>query len=515
MEFIKGISWRPYQIECFGAIHKGLKEGIDKQLVVQATGLGKRIQAVYLSTKFNKTLFLAHNEELIMQAFDDFEEAHGFGNVGIIKGPRFEVGKKIVIASPATLHNRLDKIDHKCFDLVIIDEAHHYLAKTFVKCVNHFKPRLRVGLTATPYRLDGLQLSNIATKIIHEYNIDEGIRDGYLAPLDAVKIPTHIDLKGVKKQGGDLNMKDLSAKVDIPARNALVAEKYLQHAKGRQAIVFATTVEHCKNLKFHFDMRNISCEILVGDTSVTPDRDGVVSRFKSGKTQALININIATEGFDYNDVGAVLLARPTMSLALYMQMVGRGTRLKTEDYIATFNTNSCKVIDFVDNTGNHNLINAWELDRKLPAKDKVFLTEETREKLLEAERIRQEREIKTRVDREVSVDLLKLPEYKVWDSPRMQEEATDKQIDFLRKLGVYEEGVLYTKQMASEAISNQPASGWQKRQLREWGYDPEGATIGHFGKVKNRIENGPDKFKADENEVIKKIKSIAGTNLPF
>lgn len=485
-----GRTFRDYQLDCFQSIYSEMKAGISKQLAVQATGLGKRLQAVYISTKFKKSIFLAHREELIEQAYDDFVLAHGIMNVGIIKGNRFEIDKPIIVASPQTLHNRLNKIDNKHFDLVQYDEAHHYLAKTYVKCVQYFEPKLLVGWTATPYRLDNLSLSNLADKIVFDYGIDKGIINKYLAPLDAIKVETHISLNGVHKRGGDFAQGELSNTVNVRARNALIVERYKKHANNRSAICFCVDRAHCRDMAEVFNEHGITCGILTSDDELTPDRKGLIKAFKSGLVKVLINIDIATEGFDYSDVGAVLMARPTQSLALYMQMIGRGTRIKSDRYIQEFGTNSCMILDFVDNSGNHNLINTWVLDKGKSAKEKTFVSDENRKKLFEAEEKRaREAMIKTRVEKEIRVDLLKLPDVKVWNSERMLDAATDKQIDFLKSLGIYEEGVEYTKQMASEAIMIQPANIKQKHMLRKWGYDPTNATLGQFQKIKAEIDS--------------------------
>ena len=414
-------------------------------------------------------------------------------NVGIVKGARKEFDKKIIVSSPQTLHNQLHKFKPDHFDCVIIDESHFYMAKTFMKCANYFDPKLLLGLTATPFRLDGLSLHCIFDKIVHEYPIDVAIKDGYLAPLNAIKIETHISLQGVRKTGGDFAPGELSNKVNIFSRNAMIVQRYLKHAKGKQAIAFCTGMKHCADLKEHFDNNGISCDILVSDKSLTPDRIETVRKFKAKETTVLINIDIATVGFDYEDVGVLLMARPTTSKGLYMQMIGRGTRLKSVSFEEFFKTKECIVLDFVDNTGNHTLINTFELDKGKKAKDKIFVNEEKREKLDAIERAR-EAEIKTKVDHETKIDLLKLPEVHAWNTARNADDATEPQIKFMQALGVWEEGVLYTKQMAAEAITNTPASYGQKAMLKKWGYDSTNATLGQFKAIQTKIKER-DKYK--------------------
>jgi superfamily II DNA or RNA helicase len=479
------IVFRPYQTDSFHAIKGAYHKGIKEQLVVQATGLGKRIQAIKMSTlkKFPRNLFLAHSEELISQAYADMCKAHSWTDVGIIKYPKFELDKKIIVASPQSLYNHLNKIPKNLFDLIQIDEAHRYMAPTWLDVVRHFEYDLRIGWTATPHRLDGLSLGNLFQDIVFEYNIDQGIRDKYLCELDAIQIKTQIELQGIKKTGGDFNQGQLEERVDTPARNTLIANKYKEYAHGRQAIAFCVSIVHAHRLATSFQMLGYRAEALSSETS-HEERLRIISEFKAGRIDILCNVMILTEGFDYSNVGCVIQARPTQSLTVFMQQIGRGTRLKTPDYVEKFGQN-CLILDIIDITGKHNVINTWELDRTKKAKDKTFVSEEKREKLLNAERERDVRiEVSSKEDKRVN--LIKLPKVTVSGSPKMLEPATEAQINYMIKLGVYIEGVEYTKALASEAISNSPASMWQVRWLKEQNYDvSEGVSVGQYQKAKN------------------------------
>lgn len=440
---------------------------------------GKRMGAVNVAGKFRNNLFLAHSEELIAQAVKDFEKHYGFMNVGVVKGPRFEVDKQIVIASPQTMINRLDRINPQHFDLVQIDEAHRYLSRTFCKVVNHFTPRLRIGWTATPYRLDGLSLSNLFDDIVFEYNIDKGISDGFLCELDGIRIKTEIDISKVHKQAGDFSIGELSSIVDTPARNQLIVESYKKYADGRQAAGFCVDIQHCINLKQEFIKHGITCDILVSDESISPDRPGIDRRFRNKEITVLLNVQILTEGYDYNDIGAVLMIRPTQSLTFYMQAIGRGTRLKSPEFRTRFGLNDCKILDFVDNSGKHNLINTWTLDQGKDTKAKTFLSTEKRDKLfeIEDERARRNAKIIGSVTKDSKINLLKLPLVKTYGGEWTKDYATEKQVEYLKKLGFWQEGVEYTKGMCSELITSAPAASWQIQKLAKWGYDVSGGNI--------------------------------------
>lgn len=477
------ILWRPYQVACKKAIKENYDEGVTQQLIVQATGTGKRLQAVDLSKHFPRTLFIAHREELIQQAQEEIEILHPF-QTGIIKGKRHEIHRKIVIASVQTLHNRLNSIDPEMFQYIVIDEGHHYVSPTYLKTARHFKPKLKTIWTATPKRLDGLSLSNIAEKIVFEYKIQDGIREGYLAPVSAYQIKTATNISKVKRTAGDFNLGELSVAVDTRERNNRIAEKYLEYAKDRQAIAFCVDIDHAYNLRDIFREKGVQCETVVSDEERCPNRAELVSEFKNNRIQVLTNVNILTEGFDYPDIGCILMARPTQSETLYVQCIGRATRLKSENFRERFKTDVAIVLDFVDNTGKHSLVNAYELEKDRPIEERVLLPPEYKKKLLE-EREKRIFKLRQSAGEDKAIDLLRLPDVKPWNSEKMLEPATEKQIKWLQDIGLWQEDAEYTKAQASELISSQKAASWQLIYLAKNGYDiSNGATLGQYQKVK-------------------------------
>lgn len=498
------IRWRPYQIECKRKIKKNYDNGINRQLIVQATGTGKRLEAVNLAKHFNRTLFKAHREELIMQAYEEIDQYWPM-NVGIIKGSRFEVDKKIVVASVQTITNRLDRIHPDTFDLIIVDEAHHYVSPSYLRAVRHFNPKLLTGWTATPKRLDGLSLSNIFDDIVFQYRIEDGIKDGWLCPLEAYQVRTQSDISTVKRTAGDFNLKQLSEKIDSELRNNLIASKYKEYAEGTQAIAFCVDINHAYNLARVFREHGINCETVVSDTERCSNRNELVSKFSRGEITVLTNVNILTEGFDYSDVGCILMARPTQSETLYIQSIGRGTRLKSEKFKQKNGTDKCVILDFVDNSGKLSLVNAYELEKGKPIEDRVFLPESHKKILLE-EREKRERRMKVLYGTDKKINLLRLPELRPWDSEKMRDPATEKQIKWIKDMGIWQEDVEYTKAMASELISGQPAREWQIRWLAEQRYDvSSGVSLGQYQKVKwMQDQRGKYKMEAQIKDSLKK-----------
>jgi superfamily II DNA or RNA helicase len=389
------------------------------------------------------------------------------------------------------------------FQLIIIDEIHHYCAKSYLKVVRHFTPKLLTGWTATPKRFDGLSLSNLVDKIVFEYNIQSGITDGFLSPIEAYQIKTQSDISRVKRTAGDFNQSQLSEAVDSELRNNLIVQKYKQYVPGRQAIAYCVDIDHAYNLRAEFRKNGINCETVVSDINRCPNRTELVKAFRKGEITVITNVEILTEGFDYNDIGSIIMARPTQSETLYVQCLGRGTRIKSPEFVAKNGSDVCVVLDFVDNTGKLSLINAYELEKNTPIADRMFLPKAYKEKLLFEEKKRRERRISLGIGADQKIDLLRLPEVKVWDSAKMLEPATEKQINWIKSAGIYADDIEYTKKQASELISNLNCHEWQLRYLAINGYDvTQGATIGQFQRVKNYIDN-KQKYAMDEKEKAK------------
>jgi superfamily II DNA or RNA helicase len=373
---------------------------------------------------------------------------------------------------------------------ILVHNCHHYAAKTYIQVARHWNPKLTTGWTATPKRLDGLSLSNLFEKMVFQYDIRAGITDGFLAPIEAYQIKTQSDISRVKKTAGDFNLHQLSEAVDSELRNNLIVQKYKQYTPGRQGIAYCVDMNHAYHLRDMFRENGIKCETVVSDTERCPNRSYLIDRFKGGDIEVLTNIEILTEGFDYPDVGVIMMARPTQSETLYTQCMGRSTRLKSAEFIMKYGTDKAIVLDFVDNTGKLSLVNAFELEKDVPVADRMFLPAEHKEKLLEEEKRRRERRIKLEAGKDRKVDVLQLPKVQVWNSEKMLEPATDKQLQWIRSAGIFEEGIEYTKLQASELISNLPCQEWQIRYLAIHGYDvSKGASIGQYQKVKSNIEN--------------------------
>lgn len=511
---------RDYQQEGYDAVFHNLQKGVKRQLMVYATGLGKTFTASQIMDRFQRTLWITHVEELINQSAISILRDRGFdltrhrnileflddaatwgmfasdedkairNEIGVIKQHRMDTDCKVAVASIQTLHRRLDKIDPAHYDLVIIDEAHLSGSTTFSKVIEHFKPTLLLGLTATPKRADGISLANHFDEIVIEKDIKFGIDNGYLVELDAIRIKTTINLDTVKTTGGDLNQGQLEKLLDTPQRNAYIADSFLKYTPHARALGFCIDVDHAIHMTKAFRDKGISADFVVADKERCPDRGDRLRKFRTGETQVLFNVMILTVGFDAPFVDCIIMCRPTKSLTLYLQAIGRGTRpfvdsslpFTSAERIAEIrasNKPKCTILDIVDVTNRHSLINSFTLDKGKSIADQVFITRAKKDEMLF--KLRQNRKLDFDRDSDEKVSLLALPKYSVTKSLKMLEPATEKQIEWLKREGVWQEGVEYTKRDCSELIMGFKAQGWQLSKLASWGYDVrDGATVGEF-----------------------------------
>lgn len=480
---------RLYQIEAENKIFERLNSGVKSQLLVLATGMGKTRVACNVVSKFKKVLFATHTQELCDQSAEALrqvisEEGSQYKTVGLVKAEAFDISKDITIASVQTLHRRLERIPADYFDCIVIDEAHLAMANSWQKFANYFTPKLLLGLTATPFRADGMSLGNLFDEIVFERDIKFGIDNGYLCEINAIRIKTDINLDSVRTTAGELNSKDLRI-IDTPERNQLIVDSYVKYASGRQAIVFCVDVEHCQNVYKTFLDNNISTTFVVGDEKICPDRKDRIKDFKSGKFLVINNVNVLVAGFDHPEASCCIMARPTKSLTSYLQAVGRITRLKKgfKDAI---------VLDIVDNTSRHQLINTWTLDRDKKIEDKVFVTKEKREILLE-QAAKKRAELSHTLNQDVKINLLELPKIKMTDSYRNRNPASEGQLKWLKDQGYNTDENTYTMGQASELISNLPATEAQLWVLKKNNYNiASGCTRGQASIVISKIKDAEE-----------------------
>jgi superfamily II DNA or RNA helicase len=351
------VELRPYQRECLEQLLRSYKAGKRRLLVSLPTGTGKTVVFAQFPSFFQvkkRMLVLAHREELLEQAAEKLRRANPGISVGVEQAQRRAGEAQVVVASVATLRGaRLQALDPEQFYLVVVDEAHHAVAATYRRILEHlgaFAPETRklvVGFTATPRRGDGGSLGEVFEEVTFARGLEPMIASGFLSPVVGWRVHTGLSLDGVKVQRGDFVEAQLARAVNLPARNRLVARAYAEHAPGRRAVVFAADVAHAQDLAVAFREQGVRSEAVWGAMG-REARLAALRRFRAGETPVLTNCNLLTEGFDEPEVACVILARPTQSLLLYTQMVGRGTRLAPgkADLV---------VVDVADNSRKHSL----------------------------------------------------------------------------------------------------------------------------------------------------------------
>lgn len=389
---------RPYQQKAIDSIVAHRAE-TNKQLASLATGTGKTIILTTLSrdhlvTYSKKVLVLAHTEELLVQAKEKFAMVAENLIVVIDQGTRRITEMEyrnahVIVASVQTLGrkdtDRIKIYNPKDFAGVIIDEAHHGVSATYVRILEYFglskhppekesefyeeylafkgsskndvewpngrndwnKDCLLLGVTATPFRSkQGETLKFVFDKLVFKYDLIDAIKDGWLANIHSLVAQTRTDLSNVTIKNGDFNQKELAETINTEGRNQFIVETYLDQVKKGGSIVFAVDLEHNKALKKAFQRSGVEADYVDG-TMPRSERQEILERFKTGNLPVLINVGVLTEGFDAPNIENVLLARPTKSMGLFLQMVGRGTRLSP-------GKDKCTIIDFVDNSSKHN-----------------------------------------------------------------------------------------------------------------------------------------------------------------
>lgn len=321
------VTLRPYQVEAVDRVRSVVRQGCRRVLLVCATGGGKTSIACDLVGRVlergRRALFVAHRRELITQAY---ERLRDFGlpesSVGVIMAndPRRRPGALAQVASIDTLRNRAKPRA----DLVVVDEAHRALAASYRDLQEHYSRAVHLGLTATPYRADGRGLGDAYDELVVVTSPRELIAQGYLVEPRVFTVPPSAlpDLSAVRTRGGDYDKRSLEGAVDQKALVGNLVEHWRRHADGVRTVVFATSVAHSKHINERFREAGVASEHLDG-TTPNDERDALLARLDSGETRVVASVGTLTEGWDQPSVKCAILARPTKSTGLYLQMAGR------------------------------------------------------------------------------------------------------------------------------------------------------------------------------------------------
>lgn len=366
-----GHTLRYYQDAAVRAI-MGKLEHDRSTMAVLATGLGKTQIFCDVATQWKgRVLILAHRSELVDQARSRLEIISG-ERVGMEQAEiRADPSNRLVVASVQTIgqEKRLRRWAKDHFSLIIFDECHHAIARTYRRPIDHFEDAKVLGVTATPDRSDEKALGQLFDSCAFSMDIEDGIDAGYLVPLRGQEVfLDEIDLSEVKTSAGDLNIGDLDEAM-VKAVEGIVTETLRLRPNGKGACFFpgVRSAEYACEV-FNKHVPGSAC-FLDGKTDPL-ERKSIVADFKRGRYQWLCNCQIATEGFDAPDVDTIVQGRPTKSRSFYAQTVGRGTRPLpglVDEYhgqamagwrktaIEQSAKPCCYILDFVGNAGKHSL----------------------------------------------------------------------------------------------------------------------------------------------------------------
>lgn len=319
------MSDRDYQIKAVASVDKEF-QGFNRVLGVSPTGSGKTWIFSMLTHRWQaageRTMIIAHREELIDQAIDKLRASRGILAAKEKAESWASLDAPVVVASIQTLNRRFERWPQNHFQKIIVDEAHHILAPMYQTPLTHFTAAKVFGTTATPDRGDKKNLGEYFEAIAFEIGLFDLINQGFLSRISLKSIPLHIDLSNVGQSQGDFDSGDLGAALEPYLDQIAVAIR--EQAGFRRVLAFlpliATSqkfVEACNKVGLRF-------EHIDGQS---PDRKEKLERFRNGDFDGLSNAMLLTEGYDDPGIDCVVVLRPTRSRPLYAQMVGRGTRM--------------------------------------------------------------------------------------------------------------------------------------------------------------------------------------------
>jgi superfamily II DNA or RNA helicase len=389
-----GLRW--YQREAIEGVKRELQVN-RSTLLVMATGTGKTRCFSQLIKEWDQgpVLVLAHREELIQQAKASLEAIVG-DYVDVERAEdKSSFRSRYVVGSIDSVRQkkRLERMGHNRFSLIVPDEAHHSVSASYQKVLDWFAPAKVCGVTATPDRSDEAALGQVYDSVAYVYDIEQAIDDGFLVPLEGRHVDVqNVDLSHVKKSAGDLQAGELDD-VMVQAVAGIVHE-VLRLYPDRQGLAFFPGVKSAELAAQAFNEKIPGCASWVSGETPPELRAEIVRDFKAGRIRYLCNCQVFLEGFDAPATSLLIDGAPTLSRARYAQKVGRVTRSIVDFFplrrreqsaerralIAASTKPFGTILDFVANSGKHDLVTPEDLLGGSYSDEEVALAKKARKK---------------------------------------------------------------------------------------------------------------------------------------
>jgi DNA repair protein RadD len=368
----RSFSLRPYQLDAVESLMRYFEQHAGNPVLSLPTGAGKSvIQAAFIRRVLEqwsreRFLLISHVKELLVQNAQKLESMVPGVSVGVYSAGlgRKDTGYQITVAGIQSVYKHAHKMGD--ISIAIVDECHlvsksgDTMYEQFFEDLRRFCPHIRiVGMSATPYRLDSGPLilgeARIFTDIAYTISIKALIEQGYLAPLVSAATKVRADTSGVKMRGGEFIAGDLERAMNKDVITAPALDEVERLCADRKSwLVFCVGVDHAKAVAEALQKRGHACEVVVGETPKT-ERDRSLQQFKAGKLRALVSVGVLTTGFDAPNADALICLRPTGSPGLWVQMVGRVSRLSPGKPDGL-------VLDFTNNTRTHGPVDLIDVD---------------------------------------------------------------------------------------------------------------------------------------------------------
>ena len=359
---------RSYQIDAMSSFRNALVDAGKAQMVL-ATGLGKTtimasvVQDLFATGRLtnNRVLVLAHMRDLVSQLHTSFwtQISSNIPTQQLSEGEEPVSWEGITFATFQSARQRLNKMPK--FDLVLVDEAHHVGAESFLMVLDELQPNMLGGATATPWRNDGFVIDEVLGNPVVRVGIEEGLAKGFLSEVDYRVFADNIDWEYVQQiSKNNYSLRELNKKLIIPTRDERAADlivSVFSEERRNQGIVFSPSIEHARHLSLTLRQASMSCELITSEMS-KQERALTLARFKKGEFKLALTIDIFNEGVDVPDVDLIIFMRATHSRRIFIQQLGRGLRISP-------NKDKVVVLDFVSDL--RRMIEVVELDAAVKA----------------------------------------------------------------------------------------------------------------------------------------------------